>query len=131
VTLARDVRMDRNFFSLTIRRLCLAITTTIQNATRWAVFESATPRVAERLQSQIHAYLCSLADAGAFADDNFAVICDGMRQISPLNPEHSLTVMLMFRPAESAESIALTLHQTPSYCRVATTAFAPASAEVA
>jgi hypothetical protein len=131
VTLARDTQPDRNFFSLTVRRLCLSITTTIQNATRWAVFETGTPRIAARLQSQIHAYLCSLADAGAFADDNFAVICDGMRQTSPLNPERSLTVMLMFRPVGCDDSISLTLHQTTSVCRVATTAFAPASAEVA
>jgi len=65
VTLAREGQMERNFFSLTSRRLSLAITTTIEQAIRWAVFEAESIPIAARIQSQIHAYMCSLADSGA------------------------------------------------------------------
>lgn len=131
VTLARDVQLDRHYSSLTVRRLCLAITTTIEQATRWAVFETDSRPVATKLQAQVHAYMCSLADTGAFADDNFSVHCDAMLQVNPKAPETSVTVMLLFHPLGADEPVSLTLHQTPAGCRVATTAFAPASAEVA
>lgn len=131
VTLARDAQLDRNFQSLTVRRLCLTITTTIEQATRWAVFESDARNVADRLQSQVHAYLCSLYDAGAFADDNFAVHCDARLRTIPVNPDCHVTVMLVFRPVGSDDPLSLTLHQTTSGCRVATTAFALTTAECA
>lgn len=131
VTLARDAQMDRNFFSLTVRRVCLAMTSTIEQATRWAVFQTDSVPVSERLQSQVHAYMCSLADSGAFADENFSVQCNAMLQTTPINPECSVTVMLTFRPVGSDDPVSLTMHQTPSGCRVATTAFALSNAEVA
>lgn len=131
VTLARDAQLDKNFFSLTVRRLCLAMTTTIEQATRWAVFEKDARSVADRLQSQVHAYLCALADSGAFADEDFAVHCDAALKTSPTNPDHNVTVMLVFRPAGANEPVSLTLHQTASGCRVATTAFALTTAECA
>ena len=46
VTLARGGQIDRNFTSLTVRRLCLEITNTIDLATRWTVFASNTMAVA-------------------------------------------------------------------------------------
>jgi hypothetical protein len=39
--------------------------------------------------------------------------------------------MLAFHPANSEQTISLTLHQTASGCRVAKTAFAPVRADVA
>jgi phage tail sheath protein FI len=131
VTLARDGQMERNFFSLTSRRLSLAITTTIEQAIRWAVFEVDTIPVAARIESQIHAYMCSMADSGAFADDNFIVQCDAGLHAHPAGSEHGITVLLAFRPADSDELVSLTLHQTASRCRVATTAFAPVTTECA
>jgi len=129
--LAREGQMERNFFSLTSRRLSLAITTTIEQAIRWAVFEAESIPIAARIQSQIHAYMCSLADSGAFADDNFIVQCDAGLHSHPAGSEHGITVLLTFRPAGSDELVSLTLHQTASRCRVATTAFAPVTTECA
>lgn len=131
VTLARDAQLDKNFFSLTVRRLCLAMTTTIEQATRWAVFEKDARSAANRLQSQVHAYMCALADSGAFADENFAVHCDAALQTCASNPDRNVTVMLVFRPCGAHEPVSLTLHQTASGCRVATTAFALTTAECA
>jgi hypothetical protein len=48
-----------------------------------------------------------------------------------VNPDKGITLLLAFHPAGSAETISLTLHQTASGMRVATTAFAPVRAEVA
>jgi len=131
VTLARDAQVDRNSLSLTVRRFCLDITTTIEQATRWAVFETDSVPVSKRLQSQVHAYMCSLADEGALADEDFAVHCEAALQTTPINPECSVTVMLIFRPIGAMEPVSITLHQTPSGCRVATTAFALTTAECA
>ena len=131
VTLARNCPMDRKFTSLAVRRLCLAITNSIERATRWAVFQPNEARVADRIHAQVHAYLASLADAGAFAGDHFVVQCDAGLHARPNAPERGVTILLAFRPAGVDEAISLTLHQTVSGCRVATTAFAPSLADCA
>lgn len=131
VTLTRAGHFDRKFLSLNIRRLCLSITTTIEHAIRWAVFEAITVPVANRIQSQVHAYLCSLAAAGAFADDEFTVQCRARLHAENEAVQRSITVLLNFRPVGSPDTLSLTLHQTASDCRVATTAFAPSTADCA
>lgn len=131
VTLSRDAELDREFFRLPVRRLCLAMTSTIEQATRWAVFELDANKAANQLHSQVHAYLCSLADTGAIADDRFTVHCDVHFKKSATDAESAVHVMLAFRPVGAKESLSLSLHQTAAEFRVATTAFAPASSEVA
>lgn len=131
VTLGGGAQVDRSFTSLTVRRLCLYITNAIDRATRWAVFEPDPARVAERIQSQVHAFMCYLADAGALANDDFLVQCNAGLHAYPIDPDRGITILLAFHPASSDEPVSLTLHQTISGCRVATTAFAPATAEVA
>lgn len=131
VTLARNSQVDRKFTSLTVRRLCLSITNTIERATRWAVFKAGGPGVAETVRAQIYAYLTTLADRGAFEDRHFDVQCNADRHADPLDPERGVTILLAFQPAESAEHIWLTLHQTVQGCRVSSTAFAPVTAECA
>lgn len=119
MTMARGSETHRLFTSLPIRRLVLRIVDTIDRATRWAVFQQPDPRLAARVQSRIHAYLCAMADMGAFDDDRFLVQCD----VTPAAPERGVTVMLSFQPRGAAETIALTLHQSASGFRVASTAF--------
>ncbi len=131
VTLARTSEMERQFASLTTRRLCLQMTGAIGQATRWAVFEAGGSRVAERVHAQVHAYLSGLADRGAFTDGNFDVQCESGLHVSPLDPQRGVTILLAFQPAGSNEFIWLTLHQTVQGCRVASTAFAPVTAECA
>jgi uncharacterized protein len=124
VTLARNSRMDREFASLAVRRLCLAITNGIGRATRWAVFERDDVRVAERVHAQVHAWMSALADAGAFAGGGFAVQCEAA--LHPRrDPERGVTILLTFQPAGARNAVSLSLHQTVAGCRVATTAFAP------
>lgn len=125
VTLARNGQLNRQFGRLPDRRLCLVVTRAIERATRWAVFEANEPRLAERIQAQIHAYLTGLAEAGAFADDRVCVLCDAGLHADAVDPRRGLTILLAFRPAGAEQTISLTLHQTVAGCRVATTAFAP------
>ena len=131
VTLARTSQVDRRFASLTVRRLCLQITNTIERATRWAVFEAGGPQMAERVRSQVHAYLQGLADRGAFTDESFDVQCESGIHIDPQDPERGVTILLSFQPADGSQHVWLTLHQTVQECRVASTAFAPVTAECA
>jgi phage tail sheath protein FI len=128
VTLARNSQHSRQFGWLPGRLLSLVITKAIEKATRWAVFEPNEPRLAERIQAQIHAYLSGLADAGAFADDRFVVLCDAGLYADAVDPRRGITILLAFRPAGAQQAISLTLHQTVSGCRVTTTAFAPVHA---
>jgi GNAT superfamily N-acetyltransferase len=125
VTLARGGQMDGKFSILTVRRLCLEITNTIDHGTQWTTFAPNTALVAEKVDGLVHAYMCSLADAGAFADDVFVVKCDAGLHSSPVNKNRGITILLAFHPVGSDEPVSLTLHQTISGCRVATTAFAP------
>jgi hypothetical protein len=75
--------------------------------------------------------MCALSDTGAFENDHFLVQCDAGSPRKPLDPERGITILLAFQPAGSTATISLTLHQSASGCRVATTAFAPVRAEVA
>ncbi len=131
VTLGYSNQLERSFASLTARRLCLSITNHIERAIRWSVFERNETRVAERIQSQVHAYLTALAAAGAFTDDRFTVQCEARLRLGPVDPHRGVAVLLAFRPAGSDETVALTLHQTMSGCRVAPTAFAPTFGSIA
>lgn len=131
VTLGYGSQLERSHACLTTRRLCLSITNRIERAIRWSVFERNDARVAERIQAQVHAYLSALADAGAFADDRFTVQCEARLRAGPLDPDRGVAVLLAFRPAGADETVALTLHQTVTGCRVAPTAFAPTFGSIA
>ena len=67
----------------------------------------------------------------AFADKHFMVQCDAGNHRKPVDPDRGITILLAFHPAGSDETISLTIHQTASGCRVATTVFSPVRAEVA
>jgi phage tail sheath protein FI len=125
VTLARNCPTDRKLVRLGVRRLCLMVTNAIERATRWAVFQPNGVQLAGRIHAQLHAYLKQLADAGAFADDDFTIQCDAGLHAQPNHPERGVTILLAFRPVGAPDPVTLTLHQTVSGCRVATTAFAP------
>jgi hypothetical protein len=131
VTLGYSNQFERSFAGLTARRLCLSITNHIERAIRWSVFERNETRVAERIQSQVHAYMSALADASAFADDRFTVQCEAHLRPVPFDPHRGVAVLLAFRPAGSDETVALTLHQSMTGCWVAPTAFAPTFGSIA
>ena len=131
VTLARGGQMDGKFSSLTVRRLCLEISNTIDHATRWTAFAPNSIVVAEHINSLVHAYMSLLADSGAFTDDMFVVQCDASLHSRPVNKDRGITILLAFHPAGSDKTVSLTLHQTMSGCRVTTTAFAPVVDECA
>jgi len=125
VTMGRGSESHREFVSLSIRRLCLRIINTIDQATRWAVFEPDNSRLADRICAQVTAYLASLSNMGAFEDDRFVVDCDAGLCKRADSAEHGVTILIAFRPLGCTETISFTLHQTVAGCRVATTAFAP------
>ena len=131
VTLAHGTQPEDELSNLTTRRLCLKITNAIDRATRWAVFEADAGTIGERVVNQVHAFMCTLSDAGAFENDHFLVQCDAGPRSGKLDPDRGITMLVAFHPAGSEKTISLTIHQTAAGCRVATTAFAPVRAEVA
>jgi phage tail sheath protein FI len=125
LTLGRGSGANRLFAQLHVRRFCLRIISTIASAARWAVFETGDRELARRVRAQVLTYFECLNDMGAFADGRFFVECDaGVSQRSD-SDEHGVTVLLAFHPASCDQRVSLTLHLTPSGCRVGSTAFAP------
>lgn len=123
VTLSRGSDTHRRFSSLPVRRVCLQILKTIEEATRWAVFEPGNARLATRIRTQVAAYLACLADLGAFEEEQFIVECDaGLRK----SAEQGFAIFVAFHPRGCPEPVSFTLHQSVTGCRVASTAFAPA-----
>ena len=131
VTMGRGSQMDRRYASLKVRRLCLTITKAIERATRWAVFEQNAEQVSERILGQVEGYMSHLANAGAFEHNHFAVQCNAGLDTHPSDPERGVSILLTFQPAGTSEELALTLHQSVTGFRVATTAFGPVSVAVA
>ncbi len=125
VTLGCSGQSDQQFARLTIRRMCLFIGKAIESATRWAIFDNDRAHALERVHCQVEEYMHELAAAGAFADDHYTVQCELQRDVSAPGTERGLTILLSFKPASSAEVLALTLYQTVSGSRIASTAFAP------
>lgn len=131
VTLGRGSQLDRYFASLSVRRLCLTITNTIDRATRWAIFDDNAPRVAERIQAQVHAYMTWLAEQGAFATEKYTVQCDASLHGNQADRQRGMAVLITFQPSGCDDLVSLALHQSIAGCRVATTAFAPVTAACA
>ena len=126
VTLGRGSEEHGRFASLHVRRLYLQVVNAIRNGTRWAVFERDDARLAERIRSQVTAYLAALANLGAFENERFVVNCDAGVSRRADQPEHGVTVLVIFHPVGCSEPVSFTLHQTAAGCRVTSTAFAPA-----
>jgi hypothetical protein len=124
-TMARGSEMQRPLTSLAVRRLCLHIVNTIELATRWTVFESVEESLAKRIRSQVFAFLSTLVDMGAFADDRIDVQCDAGLRGKSESPRHGISILISFRPQGCVKPISLTLHQSAGGFRVASTAFAP------
>jgi hypothetical protein len=123
LTLGRGSGANRLFAQLHVRRFCLRIISTIASAVRWAVFEPGDRELARRVRAQVLAYFETLNDMGAFSDDRFLVQCDA--GVSKRSDEHGVTILLSFHPVSCDQRISLTLHLTPTGCRVGSTAFAP------
>ena len=125
VTMGRGSESHRKFASLPVRRLCLRIISSIEQATRWAVFEPDDQDLHRRICSQAVAYLSCLADMGAFENDRFVVECDAGLCQRDDRLEHGVTILIMFHPLGCTEPVSFKLHQSVSGSRVTTTAFAP------
>lgn len=124
-TLGRGSELHRKFASLGVRRLCLRIINSIEQATRWAVFEQADERLAQHIHSQVFAYLSALVDLDAFADERIDVQCDAGLCKRTDGIAHGISILVAFRPHGCHVPISFALHQSVDGFRVASTAFAP------
>ena len=131
MTMARGSESYRVFKSLSVRRLCLRIINTIDQSTRWAVFEKPDINLTDRIRKQILTYFSCLADLGAFSNERFVVECDAGLCKREDRLEHGITILLVFHPIGSVESVSFTIHQAVAGCRVTSTAFAPVAEECA
>lgn len=131
MTMARGSEQQRTLANLSVRRLCLRIVSSIEHATRWAVFEQPDARLAQHLQSQVFAYLSALVDMGAFINDRIDVQCDAGLCKNDDGIKHGFSILIAFQPRECSKPISFTLHQSVEGIRVASTAFAPVAEDCA
>jgi len=124
-TMARGSEMQRPLASLAVRRLCLRIVNSIEQATRWAVFQPVDETLAQRIRSQVFAFLSALVDMGAFVNDRIDVQCDAGLRGTPAGAGHGISILISFQPHGCEKPLTLTLHQSTQGFRVASTAFAP------
>lgn len=125
VTLARQSPCQKQFTSLSVRRLALYIGNSVGRATRWAVFQPESERLAERLRRQVQAFLAGLHDEGAFENDRFDVQCHLMSPVDENAAVRRVTIVIGFLPAGQTDTLWLTLHQDIHGFRASTAAFAP------
>lgn len=123
VTLAQRESCDPQHMSLPARRLCLQLGKTLENATRWAVFDADPAHAARTVEQQVLHCLQALAEAGAFVADRFSARATVQRDTD--GTHRGLTVLLQFQPVFLDAPVSLTLYQAPSGCRIGTTVFAP------
>ena len=128
-TMARGSEMQRPLASLAVRRLCLRIVNSIEQATRWAVFEPVDETLAQRIRSQVFAFLSALVDMGAFVHDRIDVQCDAGLHGTPAGAGHGISILISFQPHGCDKPLSLTLHQSAQGFRVASTAFAPVNGD--
>jgi hypothetical protein len=125
VTMRRSSGTQREFASLAVQRFCLQVINSVAAGTRWSVFEQSDEKLARRVRAQVSAFFSGLAEMGAFADAGFVVKCDAGVSRRDDGGVHGVTILLVFQPVRSVAPISLTLHLTPTGCRVGSTAFAP------
>jgi len=125
MTMARGSEQQRMFEILPVRRLCMRIINSVERATRWAVFEQIDARLAQRVQSQVFAYLSALVDLGAFANDRIDVQCDAGLCKNADGINGGFSILMAFQPRECSKPVSITLHQSVEGFWVASTAFAP------
>jgi hypothetical protein len=128
-TMARGSEMQRPLASLAVRRLCLRVVNSIQQATRWAVFQPVDETLAQRIRSQVFAFLSALVDMGAFVNDRIDVQCDAGLRGTPVGTGQGIAILISFQPLGCDKPISLTLHQSANGFRVASTAFAPVNGD--
>jgi hypothetical protein len=131
VTMGRGSESHRQLASLSVRRLCLQVINSIDQATRWAVFEANESRVADRIRAQVTAYLSGLANMGAFENERFIVECDAGLCQRDDNLQRGVTILVTIHPLGCDSPVSFTLHQTIAGFRTTTTAFAPAMEDCA
>jgi phage tail sheath protein FI len=79
-TLLGDGTARSDFRYASARRLALFIMSSIEQGTRWALFEHSGAALWRQLCEQVTAFFEALEDEGAFvgsrSDENFFVVCD-------------------------------------------------------
>jgi phage tail sheath protein FI len=98
------------------RRLALFIMSSIEQGTRWALFEPAGPALWRQLTEQVGAFLQSLADEGAFvgrsAEENYFVICDERLNAPSSAAAAPLQLLFGFAPCRPGDFVACLVQHT-------------------
>ena len=92
---------------LALRRLALYIMSSIEQGTRWAVYEKSGPALWARVRAQVSAFLQELAREGAFAGsnarENYFVICDQRLNAAEHVAAGRLQLLFGFATARAAD----------------------------
>ncbi len=113
LTAARTLSRDASVRQLSVRRLMMLLTRTLQREMQWVVFEPNGPRLRSRLRHLLRMFLRRLYDAGAFAGateaESFFVRCDDSNNPPASGDDGRLVAEIGVAPAEPLEFIVLRL----------------------
>ncbi|MEZ5498394.1 MAG: hypothetical protein R3E77_03070 [Steroidobacteraceae bacterium] len=88
---------------LAARRLSLFITASVENGTRWTIFERNGPATWMRARAQVSAFLEALAQEGALVgatpEDSYFVICDARLNSAQVRAQGKLCILFGFAPS--------------------------------
>ena len=108
---ARTTSSDPEWRYVPVRRLALFVERSIDEGTRWAVFEPNDEPLWDRLRQSVETFLLSLWREGAFQgsrpEDGFYVRCDRTTTTQAEIDQGRVNVQLGFAPLKPAEFIIL------------------------
>ncbi len=112
---ARTASSDIDWRYVNVRRLFIMMRRSLEEGSRWAVFEPNTPNTWDSLKSRVTAFLDKLYQKGMFAggspQDSFYVKCDAETNPSDEVDAGKLTIEVGVAPAIPAEFIVIRVTQ--------------------
>jgi hypothetical protein len=112
---ARTAASDIDWRFVNVRRLFIMLRRSLEEGSRWAVFEPNTPNTWDSLKSRVTAFLDKLYQKGMFAggspQDSFYVKCDAETNTSDEVDAGKLNIEIGVAPAIPAEFIVIRVTQ--------------------
>ena len=97
--------------------------TAVLKSSVWSVFDTRPGWRRVRWFDE-RAYACAKAANGEYWEETITELKE-FDFVECFQTPHGVTILLSFHPASCDQRISLTLHLTPTGCRVGSTAFAP------
>jgi uncharacterized protein len=112
---ARTASSDPDWRFINVRRLFIMLRRSLEEGSRWVVFEPNTPNTWDSLRSRVRSFLERLYEKGMFSggspEDSFYVKCDAETNPPEIQDQGMLVIEVGVAPAIPAEFIVIRVTQ--------------------